>query len=152
MLFNGAQIHMLVNHLPVIGFLGMIPALIVAMVVKSIDIKRFVLLSVVVVGISALAPYFTGEPAEDVVENLPGVSKDQIHEHEELAEKATIVAVLTAAAAAAAFFMQRRNQDSLRRSIPIVLGLSLIAAGLMGAAAHEGGMIRHSEIDPAAKK
>ena len=152
MLFNGAQIHMLVNHLPVIGFLGMIPALIVAMVVKSIDIKRFVLLSVVVVGISALAPYFTGEPAEDVVENLPGVSKDQIHEHEERAETATIVAVLTAAAAAAAFFMQRRNQDSLRRSIPIVLGLSLIAAGLMGAAAHEGGMIRHSEIDPAAKK
>lgn len=151
MIFNGAQFHMLVNHLPVIGFLGMILALVVAIVVQSLDIKRFVLLATVVVGASALAPYFTGEPAEDTVEHLPGVSKDLIHEHEELAEKATILSVITAVAAGFAFFLQRRRMETLRISLPVVLTLSLITALLMGAAAHEGGKIRHPEIDPASE-
>lgn len=149
MLFNGAQFHMLVNHLPVIGLLGMVVALAVAMIVQSLAIKRFVLLATVVVGASALAPYWTGEPAEEVVEHLPGVSKNLIHEHEELAEKATVLSLLTAAAAGFAFFLQRRRPESLRKSIPVVFILSLLAAAVMGAAAHEGGKIRHPEIDPA---
>jgi hypothetical protein len=149
MVFNGAQFHMLVNHLPVIGFLGMVLALAVAMKIQSIDIKRFVLLATVIVGASALAPYWTGEPAEEVIENLPGVSKDLIHEHEELAEKATILSVITAVAAGLAFFLQRRRPESFRISIPGVLLLSLLTAGVMGAAAHEGGKIRHPEINPA---
>lgn len=149
MVFNGAQFHMLVNHLPVIGFLGMILALAVAIVVQSLDIKRFVLLATVVVGASALAPYFTGEPAEDVIEHLPGVSKDLIHEHEELAEKATILSLVTAVAAGVAFFLQRRRLETLKISLPVVLALSLISAVVMGAAAHEGGKIRHPEINPA---
>jgi len=150
MVFNGAQFHMLVNHLPVIGFLGMVVALGVAMKVQSIDIKRFVLLATVIVGASALAPYWTGEPAEEVIEHLPGVSKDLIHEHEELAEKATILSIVTAFAAGFAFFLQWRRPETLRRSIPAVFVLSLVTAGVMGAAAHEGGKIRHSEINPAA--
>lgn len=147
MVFNGAQFHMLVNHLPVIGFLGMTMALVVALIVQSLDIKRFVLLATVVVGASALAPYFTGEPAEDTIENLPGVSKDLIHEHEELAEKATILSVITAFAAGVAFFLQRKRIESLKLSLPVVLTLSLVTAVFMGAAAHEGGKIRHPEIN-----
>jgi hypothetical protein len=148
MLFNGAQIHMLVNHLPVIGFLGMVLALAVAMKVQSIDIKRFVLLATVVVGASALAPYWTGESAEEVIEHLPGVSKDLIHEHEELAEKATVFSLITAVAAGVAFFLQGRRPETLRKSIPVVFVLSLVTAGVIGAAAHEGGKIRHPEINP----
>lgn len=149
MLFNGAQFHMLVNHLPVIGFLGMVLALAVAMKVQSIDIKRFVLLATVLVGVSALAPYWTGEPAEELIEHLPGLSKDLIHEHEELAEKATVFSLITATAAGLAFFLQRRRPETLQKSLPAVFVLALVSAGIMGAAAHEGGKIRHPEINPA---
>lgn len=45
MVFNGAQFHLLVNHLPVIGFLGVVLALAIATKVESLDIKRFVLLA-----------------------------------------------------------------------------------------------------------
>ena len=148
MIFNGAQFHMLVNHLPVIGFIGMVLALAVAIKVQSLDIKRFVLLATVIVGVSALAPFWTGEPAEEVVEGLPGVSKDLIHEHEELAEKATVLSHVTAFAAGVSFLLQRRRPETLRTSIPAVLVLSLVTARVMAAAAHEGGKIMHPEINP----
>lgn len=64
MIWNGAQFHLLVNHLPVVGFVGVIAALAVAMLIRSLDVKRLVLGTTVVVGLSALAPYWTGEPAE----------------------------------------------------------------------------------------
>lgn len=148
MVFNGAQIHMLVNHLPVIGFLGIVLALAVAIMVRSHDIKCFVLLATTVVGLSALAPYWTGEDAEEVIEDLPGVSKDLIHEHEERSELATVFAVVTAVVAAAAFVLQRKKPETLKVSMPAVFVLSLISAGIMGSAAHEGGKIRHPEINP----
>ncbi|MBC7659214.1 MAG: hypothetical protein H7249_05850 [Chitinophagaceae bacterium] len=151
MVFNGAEFHLLVNHLPVVGFLGVVLALIVAMQVPSIEIKRFVLLTTVVVGLSALAPYWTGEPAESVIEDLPGVSKDLIYQHEDLADKATLLSVITALAAGGAFYLQRRRPETLSKSIPTVLVLSLITAGVMGAAAHEGGKIRHPEINPTSR-
>jgi len=39
----------------------------VAMKGQSIDIKRFVVLATFFVGASALAPYWTGEPAKEVI-------------------------------------------------------------------------------------
>jgi hypothetical protein len=144
MVFNGAQLHMLVNHVPVIGFMGIVLALAFAMKVQSADVKRFVLLGTVIVGFSGLAPYFTGEPAEGVVEHM--ATENRIHEHEELAEKATVLSVLTAVAAGFVLFQQRRRSGSLQNGMAVVLGLSVISAALMGAAAHEGGKIMHSEI------
>lgn len=60
----------------------MVLALIVAMNVKSIDVKRFVLLATVVVGLSALAPYWTGEPAEE----MPPLSYRLMHPSAKLSE------------------------------------------------------------------
>lgn len=148
MIFNGAQFHLLVNHLPVVGFIGIVLALLVTLKFKSPDVRRFVLLATVLVGLTALPSLWTGEPAEEVIEDLPGISKKLIHEHEELAEKATILAVITAGVAALAFVLQRRRPDSMDKSIPAVLVLSLATTGLMGWVAHEGGKIRHPEINP----
>ncbi len=85
---------------------------------------------------------------EEVIENLPGVSKDLIHEHEELAEKATVLSVITAIAAGFSFLMQRKCPETLNKSIPLVFQLSLITSGVMGASAHEGRKIKHPEKNP----
>ena len=128
----------------------MVLALAVAIKIQSADVKRFILLATILVGASALAPYWTGEPAEGSIEHLPGISKNLIHAHEELAETATILSLVTAVAAGVAFFLQRRRLQTLQISIPIVLALSLVTAGFMSAAAHEGGKIRHPELNPTA--
>lgn len=151
MVFNGAQLHMLVNHLPVVGLLGMILALAVAIKSKSAEVKRLVLIATVVAAASAFAPYLTGESAEETVEHLRGVSKDLIHEHEELAEVATVFSAIASLAAGIAFYLERRRPETLKVSLPVVLILCLVSAGVMAAAAHAGGMIRHPELGPGAQ-
>lgn len=146
MVFNGAQFHLFVNHLPVIGFVGAALALMVATAMKSIDIKRFVLGLTIVAGLSSLPALWTGEPAEEVVEHLPGIDKALIHEHEEAAEFATILAMITAVAAGGALFLQFRKPDSLKKTVPLVMVFSLVTVAAMGKTAHEGGKIRHPEI------
>lgn len=146
MVFNGAQFHLFVNHLPVIGFLGAILALAVASLMKSIDVKRFVLALTVVVGFSSLPALWTGEPAEEVIEHLVGVDEALIKEHEEVAEVATVLAVITAIAALGALLLQFRKPQSLRVTLPGVLILSIITGAAMGKTAHDGGKIRHPEI------
>lgn len=146
MVFNGAQFHLLVNHLPVIGFMGVVLALIAALFLKSVDIKRFVLLGTIAVGLSALAPFWTGEPAEEVIEDRPGFDKQLVHEHEELAEKATILAVITSILAGFVYWRQRSHLRFLQIGLKAVLVFSLVSAAFMAAAAHEGGKIRHPEI------
>ncbi len=146
MMINGAQFHLLVNHLPVVGFIGATLTLIVAIVVTSTAIKKFVLGITVIAGLSALPAFWTGEPAEEVIEHLPGTDKALIHEHEEAAEFATILAVITGISAAGAFFLQSRKPESLTKTLPGVLILSLATAAAMAKTAHEGGKIRHSEI------
>jgi hypothetical protein len=146
MVLNGAQFHMLANHLPVIGFLGMVIALGVAIKMSSLDVKRFVLMATALVGLSSLAALWTGEPAEEAVEHLPGVSEALIHEHEEAGEFANILALFTAFAALGALYWQKRDALSLKKSLVGVWILSIITLAAMAKAAHEGGKIRHPEI------
>lgn len=146
MVFNGAQVHLFVNHLPVVGFVGAVLALIAGSVIKSVEVKRFVLGLTVIAGLSSLPALWTGEPAEGVIEHLPGVDEALIHQHEEAAEFATVLAVITAVAATGALFLQFSKPESLKKTLPGVLVLSLVTVAAMGKTAHEGGKIRHPEI------
>jgi hypothetical protein len=146
MVFNGAQFHLFVNHLPVIGFVFALVGLLVASFMKSVDVKRFVLGLTVIAGLSSLPAFWTGEPAEEVVEDLQGVSEALIEEHEESAEVATILAVISALVAAGALLLHLKNPTSITKTFPAVVVVSSLTLLAMGKAAHEGGKIRHPEI------
>ena len=146
MAMNGAELHFLINHFPVIGFIGLIPALIAAIKVRSVDIKQFVLIATCIVGCTSLAAYWTGEPAEDTIKTLPGVEKARIETHEEAAQYAMAWGVATGVAAGAALMLARRRVETLRKTLPVVLGMTLMTAAATGMTAHHGGKIRHPEI------
>lgn len=147
MLINGAQLHMLFNHLPVIGFLWLLPLLAWALLTHTQAVKNLALVASVVVGLSSLPALFSGEPAEDIAERIAGVSSAQIHAHEEMAEIAAVLGVLTAGAAAAAWMMLRIKPEVQRPALVVVALLALMSAALLGKTAHEGGLIRHSELN-----
>ncbi len=143
---NGAQLHLLVNHLPVVGFIGVTLGLVVAFFLKSADVKRFVLAATVLVGVSGLLPFATGEDAEEVVEHAAGVSEKLIHEHEEAAEFATILGLVTAGVAAFFLLRSRNKPESLQSATAATLLLALASVAAMAKTGHEGGKIMHPEI------
>lgn len=147
---NAAQLHLLVNHLPVLG--GAFGAALTAagFVFGKDDLKKAGLWTLVLSGLSAAAADATGDGAEKVVEHLPGVLESAIHAHEEAAEKALTAALIVGAAALATLAHAWRTKALSSRFAAGVLALSLPACALAGWAAHLGGLIRHTELGPAA--
>ena len=142
---NSAQMHLALTHLPVVLTLAGMIILIVSLIIKNIAVTRVGLYVLIAAGLSALPVYFSGEGAEEMVENIPGVSEAIIEEHEDIAKLSLIAIIITAVAGLIglmSFITQRFGK-------PVYIGvllLSFIATGLLAQTAHLGGQIRHSEI------
>lgn len=147
---NGAQLHLLVNHAPVLG-VAFAAVLTAAGVIRGSDeLKKAGLWAFVLAGLAALPAYYSGEGAEEIVEGLPGVTKALIHEHEEAAEKALAGALVLAGAALAALAHAFKTKALSSKAAPAALALALPVLVLLAYAAHLGGLVRHSELRPGA--
>ena len=82
---NATHFHLILNHIPVLGTAFGLGLLIFGLLRTSDEIKKAALGIFVIVAIATIPVYFTGEPAEEGVESLPGVSKAFMERHEEAA-------------------------------------------------------------------
>jgi uncharacterized membrane protein len=146
---NAAHVHLMLNHLPLIGTGFGIALLLLGCARHSDELKR-VSLGVFVAGALLMIPtYFAGERAEHVVERVASVSETIIERHEDAAADAAAALAVLGAFSVAALVRYRRS------AVPAWLALSslvlaLVVAALMARAANLGGQIRHSEIGGAA--
>jgi len=142
---NGAHAHLLLNHIPVVGAFFALALLGVAAWQRTTASLRLALGALLFVALSAIPTYLTGEPAEEIVEELPAVSRKQVHEHEEAAELA-LIAVEVAGAVALAGLLWTRGGRRPKWLLPAALVLGAVALVLLARAANLGGHIRHPEI------
>jgi hypothetical protein len=143
---NWAHVHLIINHIPVIGIGLLILLFIVAMVRKNKGLITVALAFIILISLATIPVYLTGEPAEEVVEDMPGISEELIEEHEEQAEIAFIL-VEVAGGLALITLIARRYSDKLGQSLVILTLLVLIVSGgLIGWTANLGGRIHHEEI------
>ena len=147
---NGVHMHLLVNHLPVIGSIFAILMLIWSLIRKNTELARAALGLFVIAAVTGLAAYFTGEPAEHAAEEIAGVTRSAIHAHEESAELATVLlGGYGAFALGALLYLRMRAAVFPRKLVMLALVLSFVPAGAMGWTANQGGKIRHPEITSA---
>ena len=140
------HIHLLLNHVPTIGFGIAMGLFIGALVSRSDDLKKAALTVLVAVALLTLPTYITGNAAEESVRNLPGVSKTLIATHEGAALVAFIFMEITGAVAWLALWQFHRRSRITTRTLGTVLVLAVITMGLVARAANVGGEIRHTEI------
>ncbi len=143
---SGAHVHLLLNHIPVLGTAFGLLLLLFGMVKKSEELKKVSLGIFVITAIVTLPVYFTGEPAEEVVEHLPGVSKSIIEPHEEAGLIALIGVEILGLFALGGLFRFRHSDRLPGWFITTALVLSVVVGGLMARTANLGGQIRHTEI------
>jgi hypothetical protein len=142
---NGAQLHLAVNHVPVMALVFGSLMFGIALLLKKEGLRQTALVLFVAAGLGAGAAFFSGEPAEEVVEDVPAVQETMIHDHEEAAELAAIATAIVAVLATGVLVAERR-----RAVAPWMNGLLLVAGvvttGAMIRTAHLGGLIRHPEL------
>ncbi|MGH7696448.1 MAG: hypothetical protein ACRENH_15790, partial [Gemmatimonadaceae bacterium] len=87
---NIVHLHLLLNHVPVIGAALGSGLLAYALVRRNSELAKVAFILLSALGLLAVAVFFTGEPAEEAIEHLPGFSGAITEEHEELARLSTV--------------------------------------------------------------
>lgn len=146
---TGTHLHLLVNHAPILGAFFAIGLLLVSLRYARDVLLRTALVVLVGVGLAATAANYTGEPAEDGVRGMPGVTRAAIHGHEEMAERAFIAAAMLGVLAAGALVRWRRTPVP-GGAVRVALAGTVGVAGLMAYTGLLGGQIRHTEVRPGA--
>lgn len=142
---NGAQLHLLVNHLPVLGAAFAAALLAAGLVLRKDEVAKAGLWAVIVAALTSLPAYYSGEGAEDLLKSLALPLKPFLHDHEEAAEKA-LAAALVMGAASAGVLLRMRARGFSRNAAAVALAFVLPALGLMAWTAHLGGQVRHTEL------
>jgi putative copper export protein len=142
---NGAQLHLMLNHLPVMGTLFSL-LLAWSLIRRSAEIQKLALAIALLAGLCSVPAYLTGEPAEEVIEHMAGVDEAYIEEHESMGKFALWCGVALGVAAGAALAAGVKNPRWLSAGTAITLLASALVFGVMGYTAHLGGQIRHPEI------
>ena len=145
---DSTHMHLLLNHIPVIGTLVGLLLLVVALARRSDELKQASLAIFVVGALVAVPAYLTGESAEELVEHLAGVSESLIERHEDAAQLALAAAGLLGVFALSGLVLLRRSTSAASRVVVATLVLAVATSGLMARAANLGGQIRHTEIRP----
>ena len=142
---NFAHLHLILNHIPVVGIPVALAFLTYGIYVKNQASQRFALLVLVGLAAVVLPVYFTGEPAEEVVEHLPGVAESFIEAHEDAAMFSLILTLLSGATAFVAFWFQKDPKKSRVLNFGVMAIASLAVMSLLYTA-NLGGKVRHTEL------
>jgi len=145
-----AHLHLILNHIPVLGTMLFAPLVLLwGLVRRSREVTQVGFLLAVLLAITAVPIYLTGEPAEEQIKHQPWFNEQVVESHEERAEAGLIAVLLTGLVAAVALWLGRRGQAYGRTAGGLVLVGLMISAALFALAALDGGQIRHDEIRPA---
>ena len=141
-----AHLHLALNHVPVIGLPIVLLLLAWAIVRRSPELTKASFGLLVLLAIVTITVQLTGEPAEELVEGLPGVLESMVERHEEAAVLGTFGMVAVGVIALIGLWRLRAGRILARWYPSAVLVAGVIVAGMMSWIANLGGQIRHSEI------
>lgn len=143
------HIHLLITHLPIFG--SILGGLVLAHGIwtKSDQTKIAAYNVLIISTIGAVIAYLTGEGAEEAVEDIQGVAKNIIEQHEDFALFALVGLIAVGVVSMVGLYVTIRK-SSLANTISILaLVVALISFGLVARTGYLGGQIRHTEIGTA---
>jgi uncharacterized membrane protein len=143
---NAPHIHLLLNHFPTVGFSIGLGLFVVAILGKKEVLKQASLVIFFMIAALSITTYVSGNDAQAVIKDQPGVSAALIDAHESAALVAFIFMQVTGFFSWIALWLQRRVSRVANWNLAVVLVLAIVTFALMARAANIGGEIRHAEI------
>ncbi|NIP29484.1 MAG: hypothetical protein GTO02_03820 [Candidatus Dadabacteria bacterium] len=143
---NPVHLHLMLNHIPLVGVGFVILLFVIAIFLRSNQLINISLIFVILVALWAIPAHQTGELAEEYVENLPSYSEQLVYDHDIAADIAFIFTEVVGVLALISL-ISRRFHKKFSHKITILTLLGLIVCGvLLARAANLGGKIHHPEL------
>lgn len=146
---NQAHLHLLIAHLPVIGSIlgGLVLVHGLWTMTNQTIIAAYNLF--IISSIGAVIAYWTGEAATKTVDNIQGISKIVIEQHEDSAMIALVALIILGLVSLIGLFLTIKKSSFSRTVAWCILFFSIISFGLVARTCYIGGRIRHTEIHSA---
>ena len=142
------HLHLIANHLPVVGSILGAFVLAYGIFVKSAQTQNAAYIIFLFCAIGAAVTYVTGEAVEDKIEQIAGVSEAMIEAHEESATAALAGMLALGFVSMVALFFSFKGAAVNKPLSYVVLLIALVSFGLIAYTANQGGKIRHTELSP----
>lgn len=143
---NDAHLHMVVNHFPIIGTILAIGILTAGLLNKNQSIINTAYVLFIIGAVFGILSMNTGEGAEEIVEDMPGIGWKIIHDHEELAEKMALLLDILGILSVIGFYFQYKNNPKQKIVSYLTLILGIASLFVIQKVGTSGGEIRHTEI------
>jgi uncharacterized membrane protein len=143
---NQTHIHLLINHLPIIGSILGALVLIHGIGVKSNQTIIAAYYIFILCALGAAIAYLTGEAAEESIENIQGVVKSSIEPHEEFALYSLISLIVLGIGSIAGLFLTWKDSPYIKNTSFVILFISMVSFALVARTGYLGGLIRHTEL------
>jgi hypothetical protein len=145
----GAHLHLLVNHVPILGSMFALALLVASFIWAPDVLRRTAFVVLIGTALASLIADRSGEPAEDAIRGLPGVRREMITAHEQRAKGAFIGAMALGVLAAGALVRWKRSSVPRGATLVALVGTTALT-GAMAITGLLGGRIRHTEVRPGA--
>ena len=142
---NFAHLHLLLNHIPVIGTIIAVCLFLISFVGKNADLRRSSLIIFAGVAFLTIPTFVSGFGAQSIAKQ-PGVSAALIERHEGAAMLSFWFMLITGALSIVGLWQFHRNSRPARWNVLAVLLFSLVTVGCMARTGNTGGDIRHPEV------
>jgi hypothetical protein len=146
---NPAHMHLLLNHVPTIGFAIGLVLFGTALLLKRSDLRRAGLVIFFLAAAVTIATYVSGNDAREALKETPDISDPLMQAHESAALVAFAFMQITGFFSWIGLWIWGRPSRFARWNTGIVLGLSILTFVLMARASYMGGAIRHPETGAA---
>lgn len=113
---------------------------------KNNTVKNVSYVLFIVCAVFAALSMATGEGAEEMVEDMPGIGKQIIHEHEEMAEKLALILYVLGVVSLLGLYTTIKNHSKAKLVSFLALVIAAIAVFVAQQVGTTGGEIRHTEI------
>jgi hypothetical protein len=147
---NFDHLHLLLNHVPIIGFFVGVGLFVASLTGSNQDLRRSALIIFAAVALLTIPTFVSGVGADRTIAGEAGISAALVRRHEGAAMLGLWFVVATGAAALIVLWRSRRPGGASRGNLATVMGLAIVASILMGRTGNTGGDIRHPEPGTAA--
>jgi len=143
-----SHVHMILNHVPTVGFVFAIAFYVIAIVADNDLMKQASLVLFVICSIVGVPTYVAGTAAMWALTQppMPDISKAVINAHRDMALWTLFGMAFTGGAAWVELWRYRFFGRFSKLSINLVLLFAVVTLGIMTETGHRGGQINHPEI------
>jgi uncharacterized membrane protein len=143
-----SHVHIILNHLPTVGFVFALVFYIAALALDNVVMKRSSLVLFVICAVLGVPTFVTGNASMWALTDPPvtGISKAVINAHRDFALYSLFGLAFTGVTAWIQLWRFRHLGRFSNGALYVVLAFAVITLGILGETGHRGGQINHPEI------